>query len=165
MRLTHTAAVLSLVMSASLLAGCSGDGGDDPGKGESSPTAGSDSPASDPSSTEQDPGAIVKKCRATVTVTGTETAEWQGPAEVRLAGNGPKAVYRTQDAKRMVTAYSSGKDFQPSVNFVAGDTTFSTKPGDPAGLDIGTKGKAAEIDADAFDVDGRQVHVTASFDC
>jgi hypothetical protein len=168
MRLTRIVAALTFTLTLSLAAGCSGDDGDkdEPGKADSSATTGSDSPTPSADSTEE-PGDVVQTtCKATVSITGKVTADWDGKAEVRLSkGDGPKAVYRSTDDKRMVTAYSEGKDFQPSVNVVVGDTTYATTPGDPAGLEIGVKGKGAEVDADAFDVAGDQVHVTASFDC
>lgn len=164
MRLTRPVAVLSLVMSMSLLVGCSGDD-DDPGKGEpSSAATGSESPGSDPSK-DDDPGSVTKKCQATIAITGEVTADWDGKAEVRLNGNGPKAVYRSANDAGTVTAYSEGEDFKSSVNVIVGDTTYATRPGDDSGLDIGTKGKSAEVDADAFDVNDKSVHVTASFDC
>lgn len=162
MRLTRTMAVLSLVMSVSLLAGCSGD--DDPDKSDPSASKASDTKSSDPGG-QGDPGSVTKKCQATVTLTGAVSGEWDGKAEVRLNKNGPRAVYRSSNDQGMVTAYSEGKDFEPAVNVVVDDTTYSTTPGDATGLDIGVKGKAAEIDADAFDVEENAVHVTASFDC
>jgi hypothetical protein len=171
MRLTRTAAALSVLVSLTFLAGCSGDGdkSDDAGKGDKSSSAsGSGSPdgSASPGGEDDVPADVVKKCQATVSVTGAFTADWSGKAEVRIsAGDGPKAVYRSVNGKQRVTAYSDGKDFTGSVNVLDDDVTYATPPGDDTGLDIGVKGKSAEIDADALDVEENQVHVTASFDC
>jgi hypothetical protein len=171
MRLTRTAAALSVLVSLSLLAGCSGDDGksDEPGKADTTSRASdSESPdaSSSPSGKDEEPGDVVKKCQATVSISGAFTAEWSGKAEVRISqGDGPRAVYRSLHGKQRVTAYSDGKDFTGSVNVLDRDVTYATPPGDETGLDIGVKGKSAEVDADAFDVQQNQVHVTASFDC
>jgi hypothetical protein len=163
MRLTRAVAALSLVTSVSLLAGCSG-GDDNPDKSESSATIGSDSPSA--TNDAPPPADVVKKCRATVAITGKATADWEGKAEVRLSnGGGPKTVYVSRNDAGTVTAYSEGKDFPPSVNVLVDDTTYATRPGDDAGLDIGTRGRSATVDADALDVDGNRVHVIATFDC
>lgn len=148
--------IAALALAAALTA-CSGD--DSEPKGE-------DPPVATPSATDEpDIPAEGRGCRATVEVTGEVEASWEGKATVRSEEAGPAAVYLTAQRKQTVTAYANGEDFPPSVNFYDGEQVFATQPGNSTGLDIRPNGKLAEIDAEAFNVQGETVQVIASFDC
>lgn len=139
---------------AAALTGCSGD--DSEPEGEAPPAS---------SAPEPDVPGEEHGCRATVEVTGTVEASWEGKATVRGEEAGPDAVYLTAQRKKTVTAYAVGEDFPQSVNFYDGEQVFATQPGSDAGLDIRPDGKMAEIDAEAFNVQGESVQIVASFDC
>ncbi|GEP38956.1 hypothetical protein NPS01_26190 [Nocardioides psychrotolerans] len=151
----------ALALTAALTA-CSGDDSSE----SDAPAGDAASQATDaPSEEESQVPGEERGCRATVSVTGTVEATWEGKATVRGEEAGPSAVYLTADGKQTVTAYAKGEDFPPSVNFYDGTQVFATQPGTATGLDIRPNGKIAEIDAEAFNVGGKTVQVVASFDC
>ena len=154
--------IIALALTAALTA-CSGDDSSD----SAAPADGASQAGDGGSPTEEEsqvPGEE-RGCRATVSVTGTVEASWEGRATVRGEEDGPSAVYLTTSKKQTVTAYAKGEDFPPSVNYFDGEQVFATRPGNGQGLDIRPNGKVAEIDAEAFNVDGDTVQVVASFDC
>lgn len=154
-------ALTALALTAALTA-CSGD---DSSEGDA-PAGDAASQATDaPAEEETQVPGEERGCRATVSVTGAAEASWEGKATVRGEESGPSAVYLTADGKKTVTAYAKGEDFPPSVNFYDGKQVFATQPGTGTGLDIRPNGKVAEIDAQAFNVQGETVQVVASFDC
>jgi len=153
----------ALALTAALTA-CSGD---DSSEG-SAPAGDAASEAGESDAATQEESQVPgeeRRCRATVSVTGAVDAAWKGKATVRGEEDGPSAVYLTADGTKTVTAYAKGEDFPPSVNFYDGKQVFATQPGSTQGLDIRPNGKVAEIDAEAFNVQGKTVQVVASFDC
>ena len=151
--------ITALALTAALTA-CSGD--DSEGDAPAGDTA---SQASDGTGEESQVPGEERGCRATVSVTGVVEASWDGKATVRGEEDGPSAVYLTARKKQTVTAYAQGEDFPASVNFYDGEQVFATQPGSSQGLDIRPNGKVAEIDAEAFNVQGESVQVVGSFDC
>ena len=154
--------ITALALTAALTA-CSGDDSSDESSAGDAASQATD--GGSPSEEESQAIGEERGCRATVSVTGTVEASWEGRATVRGEEAGPSAVYLTASKKQTVTAYAKGEDFPPSVNFFDGEQVFATRPGSGQGLDIRPNGKVAEIDAEAFNVDGDAVQVVASFDC
>lgn len=164
---------LTALCLAGLLGSCSGDDGDDgdadkdasssPGQGATSADPG------DAKTSDAPVGDVTSRCRATVTVTGAVEVSWKGPGSVRTpsqpGADGPKAVYVSAHGGNVVSLYSEGKNFLVSANFATDEVAFTTAPGDETGIDIGPRGKAAEVDADMVGIEEPGVHVVASFDC
>lgn len=156
--------IAALALTTALTA-CSGD--DSEPEGDESPGESSGaSPGATPRTTDEPKSAGEERgCRATVKVTGTVEASWKGKATVRSEEAGPGAVYLTAKRKKTVTAYAKGEDFPASVNFYDGKQVFATQPGSGTGLDIRPNGKLAEVDAEAYNVEGDTVQVVVTFDC
>lgn len=159
----------ALTVALALTACSSDDSSDDktPADATSQTTAGGEaSPGEASEGAGQSPVPVQPRdCQATVEVTGKVEAAWKGKATVRGEESGPSAVYLTADGKKTVTAYAKGEGFNPSVNFYDGKQVFATAPGSGTGLDIRPNGKSAEVDAEAFNVEGDTVQIVVSFDC
>ena len=168
MRLTRTVAAVSLVMSLSVLAGCSDDSGDPKssspsGSGTPSGSA-SDTPSGKPSKSHKPtplpslPGA--KSCDVEAEITGAFEASWTGDGQ--FADNDQQSTFIAQDGDVLLNVLTSGAE-QVLVTVINDNTSYSVAPGDK-GVEV--DGGSATIDADAAQ-GGTQntIHVTASFDC
>ena len=155
-------AIAAVLLSASLLSGCSGDDSSD----EPDPsTASGGTAASDKATTKERPNKQ-RTCKTEVEVTGTAEASFNGKGTSRTGNSGPAAVYSAENGDARISAYADGDDIKKSVNVTVGDATFTTQQGDTAGLDIKGNGKSATVDVDAYGIGkNAQVHITASFDC
>jgi hypothetical protein len=166
MRLTRTVAAVSLVMSLSVLAGCSGDG-DDSGDPKTSPSgsgASSGTPTDKPSKSHT-PTAVpsipdAKSCDVEAEITGAFEASWTGDGQ--FADNDQQSTFIAQDGAVILNVLTSGAE-QVLVTVINDNQSYSVTPGDK-GVEV--DGSSVSIDADAAQ-GGTQntIHVTASFDC
>lgn len=164
MRLTRTVAAVSLVMSLSVLAGCSDDSGDPKSDSPSESGATSGAPTGKPSKSHKPtpvptmPGA--KSCDVEADITGAFEASWTGDGQ--FADNDQQSTFIAQDGGVILNVLTSGAE-QVLVTVINDNTSYSVAPGDK-GVEV--DGSSATIDADAAQ-GGTQntIHVTASFDC